>query len=208
MLKRSFRMVHDESGLAGVEFALILPVMIILFFGVYETSQALSARADVVNLTSAAADLVAQENAVTNADITNVYAAASTILDPYPRAGALGPSIRITSIIDDGKGVKDPTTGVTPPHASGKVDWVCTQTASAIGSLGTASAKNDKVDPLPSAIMVVGGSVIRVEVAYEYNSPTTQSITGPIVMRSTFYTRPRRALQITGPTANCNVTPT
>ncbi len=203
MLKELFRTVRNESGLAGVEFALILPLMLALFFGVYETSQALTARADVVNLTSAAADLVAQESTATAADINNVYNAAGAILDPYPRAGALGPSIRITSIIDDGKGVKDPTTGVTPPHTSGKVDWVCTQPASAIGSLGAAQAKNDAVDFAPNAIMMAGGSVIRVEVAYEYNSPTTQSITGPIVMKSTFFTKPRRAAQITGPGGNC-----
>jgi Flp pilus assembly protein TadG len=207
MLKRPFHIARDNSGLAAVEFALILPLMLALFFGIYETSQALTARADVVNLTSAAADLVAQESAVTTADINNVYAAASAILDPYPRAGTLGPSIRITSIIDDGKGVKD-AQGVTPPHDTGKVDWVCTHTAS--GDLGTAPAKNAAVNFTPAGqtpantLMVAGGSVIRVEVAYEYNSPTTHSITGPIVMTSTFYTKPRRVAQIPQPTGNCN----
>lgn len=202
MLKRFLR--RDQSGLAAVEFALILPVMLVLFFGVYETSQALAARADVVNLTSAAADLVAQGNTATAADITNAYNAASAILDPYPRTGKAGPSIRITSIIDDGLGVKDPTTGVTAPHASGKVDWVCTQTGS--GALGAAPARNASIDFTPNAIMVAGGSVIRVEVAYQYNSPTLQVITGPIVMKSTFFTKPRRTAQITAPTGSCDVT--
>jgi Flp pilus assembly protein TadG len=177
-------MAGDESGLAAVEFAFILPVMIILFFGIFETSQALSARADVVNLTSAAADLVAQESVATTADINNVYAAASTMLTPYPRTGAQQPSIRITSLIDDG----------TAQH-NGVVSWTCTQAGS--GALGTAPA-------LPQSLITPGGSVIRVEVAYVYKSPTTQSITGPITMRSVFYTRPRRALQVTGPTGGCN----
>jgi len=202
MLKRPASLARDESGLAAVEFALILPVMIILFFGVYETSQALSARADVVNLTSAAADLVAQDNAATSDDINNVYNAANAILYPFPVTGGQKPTIRITSIIDDGLGVTDPATNITPPHASGKVDWVCTQTGGV--ALGTAKpAQNDPVT-LTQAIMIKNGSVIRVEVAYQYKSPTTQSITGPLVMKSTFFTKPRRAAQITKPTGSCD----
>jgi Flp pilus assembly protein TadG len=186
MLRR--RLAQDESGLAAVEFALILPVMLIMFFGIFETSQALSARADVVNLTSAAADLVAQESTATAADISNVYAAASTMLAPYPSAGAKRPSIRITSIIDDGGA----------QHTTGTVGWFCTQSGS-----GTLSAAPSGQITLPQPMMTTGGSVIRVEVSYKYTSPTTQSITGPITMNSVFYTRPRRAMQITGPGTNC-----
>jgi Flp pilus assembly protein TadG len=202
MLKSPFRMARDESGLAAVEFALILPVMVILFFGVYETSQALSARADVVNLTSASADLVAQENAATSDDIKNVYNAANAILYPFPITGAQKPTIRITSIIDDGKGVMDPTTKITPPHASGKVDWVCTQK----GALNLDTAAPAKGDPVPLTynMMVKDYSVIRVEVVYQYQSPTAKSITGPLPMKSIFFTKPRRAMQITGPTTSCN----
>jgi Flp pilus assembly protein TadG len=201
MLKR-FRMARDESGLAAVEFALILPVMLVMFFGIFETSQALTARADVVNVTSAAADLVAQESAATTADIGNVYNAANAMLYPFPVTGAQKPTIRITSIIDDGLGVRDPVTGVTPPHASGNVDWFCTQSGGVTLS-GAAPAKGAAV-ALGQPMMFVGSSVIRVEVGYLYKSPTTQTITGPIAMKNIFYTKPRRALQITAPTGNCN----
>jgi Flp pilus assembly protein TadG len=184
MLKCLFHAVRDRSGLAAVEFAVILPVMIVLFFGIYETSQALSARADVVNLASAAADLVAQENAATTDDINNVFAAAGQILFPYPRADTQRPSIRISSIVDDG----------TAQHNL-NVSWACTQAGSA--PLGTAPAP-------PQGVITSGGSLIRVEVAYQYNSPTTRTIVGPIIMRSTFFARPRRAMQITGPVGNCD----
>jgi len=57
-LLRRFRKAKD--GLAAVEFAMLLPVMITLFFGVVELSLALACRADVTNMAAAAADLVAQ----------------------------------------------------------------------------------------------------------------------------------------------------
>jgi Flp pilus assembly protein TadG len=191
-------MARDASGLAAVEFALILPVMIVLIFGIFETSQALAARADVVNLTSAAADLVAQEGAVTNADITNVYAAATEMLYPFPRTGDDAPSIRITSIVDDGLGVKNSATGITPPHSSGKVGWVCIQAGS--GDLDTTvNATVGQTVNLVQPIMIAGGSVIRVEVAYKYSSITTHTIAGSLNMSSAFFTKPRRVAQITGP---------
>jgi Flp pilus assembly protein TadG len=203
MLRR--RLAQDESGLAAVEFALILPVMLVMFFGIFETSQALTARADVVNVTSAAADLVAQESAATTDDIGNVYNAANAMLYPFPITGAQKPSIRITSIVDDGLGVKDPVTSVTPPHSTGNVAWTCAQTGGvALDLPGIPAPSVGASVPLGQPIMGVGSSVIRVEVGYLYKSPTTQSITGPIAMKNVFYTKPRRALQITAPTGSCN----
>jgi Flp pilus assembly protein TadG len=194
MLRRVSRLARDRSGLAAVEFAMILPVMLILFFGIFETSQALSARADVVNLTSAAADLVAQSSAPTAADIQNVYAATTTMLSPFSVAGDRSPAIRITSIIDDGLG--------QAPRSQGIVSWVCTL-AGGVSLPGATPTKGATV-VLPSAMILRGYSVIRVEVAYKYVSPTTQSITGPIVMTSSFYTKPRRTMQIAQPTGSCN----
>jgi hypothetical protein len=56
---------------------------------------------------------------------------------------------------------------------------------------------------LPQAIMTSGGSVIIAEVAYNYASPTTNVITGPLNMTNNFYTKPRRVLQIGTPNGGC-----
>ncbi len=57
-----------ERGLAAVEFALLLPVMITMFFGVVELSLALLCRADVSIMASTAADLIAQESTTQTSD--------------------------------------------------------------------------------------------------------------------------------------------
>ena len=51
--------------------------------------------------------------------------------------------------------------------------------------------------------MTNGGSVIIAEVAYNYASPTSKVITGPLNMANNFYTKPRRVLQIGTPTGGC-----
>jgi Flp pilus assembly protein TadG len=108
------RHAANTDGTAAVEFALLLPVMITLFFGVVESSMALLCRADVSMMASTAGDLIAQANAATTADISNVYSAAGTVLYPYydpSVTGSTKPTIRITSVIDDG----------SPPCGVGRV---------------------------------------------------------------------------------------
>ncbi len=172
---------------------MLLPFMITLFFGVVETSLALLCRADVSIMASTTADLISQADTLAKSDISNVYSAAGTILYPYydpSVAGSAKPTIRITSVLYN---TSDTTTGL--------VDWSCTQTGS--GTLSTASrAHNDKMT-MPTGLLSSGGSVIVAEIAFNYASPTTQVITGPINFTNNFYTKPRRVLQIPAPTNGC-----
>ena len=192
MMRRGFR--KSKDGAAAVEFAILLPLMISMFFGVVETSLALLCRADVSVMASTAADLISQVNAASTTDITNVYAAAGTILYPYydpSVGGSAKPTIRLTSVIYDS------SSGT--PTTSGKVAWTCTQSGS--GTLTpTARAVGDTVT-FPQALMTTNGSVIIAEVAYNYASPTTKVITGSINMANNFYTKPRRVAQIAAPSS-------
>ena len=123
-LAAAWRRATKNDGAAAVEFALLLPVMITLFFGVVETTMALLCRADVSVMASTAGDLISQEKAATNTDLANIYSAAGTILYPYYNPAVTGsakPTIRITSVIYD---------TVTHSTTAGKVDWTCTQSGS------------------------------------------------------------------------------
>lgn len=179
MLKklRSFR--KNKSGLAAVEFAMLLPVMITLFFGVVEISLALTCRANVTNVASVAADLVAQESSMTTADMTNVFNAANAMLYPYSTSVA---KITVSSIVYD---------TATASLTSGKVGWSCAKNATAKSVGGTVT--------LPAGLMTANSSVVMTEVTYDYSSPTTKIVTGTKVMSNTFYTKPRRVASIAGP---------
>jgi Flp pilus assembly protein TadG len=172
-----FRKATD--GLAAVEFALLLPVMITILFGLVETSLALVCRTDVVNVSSAVADLVAQEANVTSSDMTNVFSAANAIL--YPNDPSVA-QITVTSVIYN---------TATNSLTSGKVAWSCTS--------GGTKRNTGSIVTLPANLMTANGSVIISEITYNYASPTTQMVIGPIAMANTFYSKPRRVAQIAGP---------
>jgi Flp pilus assembly protein TadG len=176
---RGFR--KDKSGLAAVEFAMILPLMITLFFGVVEISLALACRANVTNVAAVAADLVAQESVMTTSDVTNVFGAANAMLYPYDTSVA---KITVSSIVYD---------TATASLTSGKVGWSCAKNA-------TAKSVGDIVT-LPAGLMTANSSVIMAEIIYNYTSPTTKFITGTKVMTNTFYTKPRRVASIAAPSS-------
>ncbi len=196
--RNAARRAANQDGTAAVEFALLMPIMITLFFGVVETSMALICRSDVSLMASTAGDLISQAQTASKADLSNVYSAAGTVLYPYydpAKAGAAKPTIRITSINDDGSGAAGQN------HLTGKVAWTCTQTGS--GTLTPSSrAVNDTVT-LPQPLMTAGGSIVIAEIAYQYNSATSKVIGGPINFTNNFYAKPRRVLQLATPTGGC-----
>ena len=119
---------QSREALAAVEFALLLPVLITMLFGMGELSLAVFCRTDISQIAITVADLVAQERRQ-HTDLSNVYNAANTILYPYyPNLSTSKPTIRITSVIFD-----------TSANSTtvGKVAWTCSQSGN--GTLSPAS---------------------------------------------------------------------
>ena len=158
--------------MAAVEFAMVLPAMLALVFGSIEVTNALICKGDVTNTASTAADLIAQETKVTDADLNNVYASLGALLYPYPTAAT---QVKITSIVEDGQG-------------GAKVAWSKAQNATPY-SVGASMT-------VPAGLITSGGSVIFAEVTYPYTSPFTYIIHSPISMANAFYSHPRRVSQI------------
>lgn len=172
MLKLLRRIKHEQGGLAAVEFALILPAMLVLVFGAIEVTNVLIVKSDTTKLASTAADLIAQESTVSNSDMTNVLNSLNALIYPYPSVPA---KIVITSVIDDGKG-------------GGKVAWSDTKN-------GTARTVGSTVN-VPTGLITTGGSVILSEVTYTYTSPAAYMVKIPVTMTNVFYSHPRRVSQI------------
>jgi Flp pilus assembly protein TadG len=186
-MRRLSHFLKRCDGAIAVEFAFVAPVMLGLFFGLNELAFALGVKGDVANLASAGSDLIAQEKSVTGTDMTNVFDALSAMVYPYD---ATNVHVTISSIIDNNS------------ITTGKVAWSCTHG-------GTARSAGDPYT-FPTGVITKGGggSVIVTEVTYNYTLPVAVKIAGVInlngsyPMTGTFYSKPRRVLQI--PLAACS----
>ena len=77
------KLSRQERGVAAVEFSLIVPVLITMYFGTVELSMAIGHERKASLLARTLSDLVTQSASVTNADMTSVFTAAKAILAPY-----------------------------------------------------------------------------------------------------------------------------
>src|SRR6267154_1484995 len=87
MRKRSLRarsLLKDCRGVVAVEFAVIVPVMLLMFFGVVEFSSGVAVDRKVTLVARTLSDLVSQSTTVLDTDLTNAGQTAKAILTPYP----------------------------------------------------------------------------------------------------------------------------
>ena len=167
---RHFR--TNQKGVAAIEFALIAPVMIALYVGLIEFSNALTLDRKLTHTASALADLVAQDNGITDAEMNDILAASAAIVAPYSPNPL---RLVVSSVVAD----SDNNTTVA---------WSDAKNTSPRGEGSNIT--------LPEGLTEPGSSVILAEVSYTYTSPFTQFLSGGIELKDRFYLRPRRVLQV------------
>ena len=74
---------QDKRGVAAIEFAMIVPIMLALFIGSIEFSQAITVDRRITQIASSTADLVAREKTITTAQLGNVMDIAKILMKPY-----------------------------------------------------------------------------------------------------------------------------
>jgi Flp pilus assembly protein TadG len=76
------RFSRERSGLAAVEFALILPIMVLLFFGMLEASDLFTVNRRLANAANSLVDLAAHEPTLTHAQLDDMIVGVTRILEP------------------------------------------------------------------------------------------------------------------------------
>ncbi len=83
--KQLGRFLRDARGVAAVEFALILPLLVLLYFGTVESASLYAVDRRVSTVASTMADLVSREQkCITTAKFDSYFAAATAIMQPFP----------------------------------------------------------------------------------------------------------------------------
>jgi len=166
------RFMRDVRGVSAIEFALILPVMVTLYLGGVELSNMAIVHRKAVQVASTAADLVAQDSQITNAEMADIFTALNAILAPFDPSRA---TIRITSLTADSNNIA-------------RVDWSNAQGTSVRGTGSTVT--------LPTGLITSGLSVVMAEVTYSYEADYGIFTSEPSVITETFYLKPRRVLKV------------
>ena len=182
---------QSESGISAVEFALIAPLMAIIYFGCIELSLMMTLDRKVTGATAALGDLTARASNVTNADLSDIFEATRMVMQPSDMALA---SMRITSLEDDGSDT-DSSDGV-----DAIVVW-----SDRCGTTMTALAADDVVN-VPANLIPSGGTLVMAEIEFPYNSTIGFFFSGTKTLSDTFYLRPRRVDSITRDTSSGSVT--
>lgn len=184
-LKRPLRIFgRDARGVSAVEFALILPVMLIMYLGCNELGNGLTIARKVTHMTSTVSDLVTQsKDTISSSDVTNIFNAATAIMTPYPTTPL---RIRVTEYFID-------------TNANNNKVTVVWSAAHNPGTLYKPLAAGTVITTLPAALKTASTYVITTEVHYAYTPTIGYVMTGTFDLHDQFYLRPRLSNGITGP---------
>ncbi len=96
------RLRRDERGVAAVEFALVLPILLLLYFGAIESASLFTADRRVATVAGTIGDLVSRaKRTISEDDLNDYFQAASAIMMPLP-TGPLRQTVSLISIDSDG----------------------------------------------------------------------------------------------------------
>jgi Flp pilus assembly protein TadG len=167
------RLHKDERGVAALEFALIAPLMVVVYLGLSELTLAMVAERRASHAAAVVADLVAQSGQIDAATMTDIFHVADAVLEPYPTASL---RMRVTSVKADANAIP-------------KVVW-------SRGDGLTALTKDTTATAVPANLLLAGDSVIMTEMSYTWTSPVQQRLPVPLTFSQTFFLKPRKGPEV------------
>jgi len=168
------RFALDQRGVSAVEFAILLPLMLTMYLGGVEISQAVSADRKTTLVAHTVGDLAAQASNVSSADISNVLNAGAAVAYPFPSSNL---RVTVSSVCIDATG------------NIATVAWSRTLNGTTRTGVVTTS--------IPPALRVANTSLIWGEATYLYRPTIGWTITGTLNLRDTFFLRPRLSNSVT-----------
>jgi Flp pilus assembly protein TadG len=175
-------LIADRSGIAAIEFAMIVPIMLVMFFGTLEFSSGVAVDRKVTLMARTLSDLTSQATSVADTDLTNFFAANLAIMTPYDPTPV---KATITELYVD------------PSTLKARVQW----------SKGSYPLGLGTVVTIPTQLAVGGSYLIYSEVKYLY-VPTVGYLMAKagINLSDVAYTRPRQSVCVIYPTPTSGTT--
>ena len=163
-----------RSGIAAIEFALVGPLMIALFFGVVESADALARSRQVTLAVNTLVDLASQETKLLVSDADDLFGGIEQIIDD----DGAPMDIRLVSVTIDEDG--DPVVHWSRDNA-GAQPYV----------------KGAAYEGLPASTLIdPGASILVGEITYQYSSRLSRMVIPPISFRDQATRWPRRSVKV------------
>ncbi len=168
----SRRLRKREGGVAAVEFAFILPIMVATFFGLVEASQGVMIDRKVTLLNRTLADIASQTPAVNDAERNNIFNASIATIAPFPENGV---GMTFSSVVINGAGVA-------------RVCWTESRNMSGLAPGATVA--------LPTGLNIPNTSLVIARSSYSYTPAVGYVLTGSFnIGNSPIYMRPRQGVR-------------
>jgi Flp pilus assembly protein TadG len=171
----SRRFVGDRSGSSVVEFALLLPLMMTMYFGSIQVTDAISADRQVTLAASTVAEITSQYSQVATSDVTNILTAAASVMAPFSFTSA-NATVTLSSIIVDSNG-------------NATIAW--SRCLNGTARSGTVT------NLIPAGLLVANTSVIWGEATYSYRPTVGWGLVGTVPMYDQIFLRPRQSTSVT-----------
>ncbi|MEF2552437.1 TadE/TadG family type IV pilus assembly protein [Aurantimonas sp. A2-1-M11] len=136
----------NRRGVAALEFAIILPGLLLIYLGGFEASKALEASRKVESTAETVGNLVARNRTMTSIGLQNIYDISAAIMVPFPTEGL---TMIVTTVSVDATG-------------KGTVDWSRANT-------GPALNPGDPYTVPPELVFDAATYLVVVTVSYPYN---------------------------------------
>lgn len=161
--------MRDTKAVSAVEFAIVLPFLILLYIGGYQLADAISAHRKVTVATRTIADITSQYTSVTDDELDQILAASQQVMAPYKVSNA---KLVVSQITIDNQG-------------NATVSWSrgLNMTALTTGSPYT----------IPTSIKQNNTSLIIATTRYDYVPTVASRMIGTISMRDDIVMSPRAA---------------
>jgi len=169
------RFAGDRDGVSAVEFAIVLPFMLLMYIGGAELGDGLAIQFKVTEAARTVTDLTTQYVSIDAPTISNLLGASSQVVAPYLSTGMV---VTVSEITTDANG-------------QGSITWSC--------SLNGTPRLASQSFTLPTALQTANISLILGEVTYPYTPQLGYVITGTVNIYQYAYFYPRLSTQVTGP---------
>ncbi len=176
ILRKSRIFLGDQRGVSAVEFALLLPVMVLIYAGVVDVSRGVEADKKVNRVASVVGDLVSRQIKVEAIQLDDIFEIGAATMAP---AGGK-PEIKITFL-----NIEDKKVGGQLPA---RVLW-------SHSTRGMVTDKPGQRIDIPDNLRIEKLSYIRVEVQYKYQ-PLMSFAIPALNLSEVYYLSPRYTNEI------------